>query len=74
MTTTYKSAGVDISAGESAVDRIKSLVKGTFNKNVLGGIGHFGSFYQLDLSGYKSPVLVSSVDGVGTKLRIAFIR
>ncbi len=73
MATTYKSAGVDISAGESAVERIKSLVKGTFNKNVLGGIGHFGSFYQLDLSGYKSPVLVSSVDGVGTKLKIAFM-
>ncbi len=52
--------------------RIKGFAKSTFNKNVLSDIGLFGAFYELDLSGYKNPVLVSSVDGVGTKLKIAF--
>jgi phosphoribosylformylglycinamidine cyclo-ligase len=69
--STYKDSGVDIKAGEETVENIKSLVKSTFNKNVLTGIGHFGAFYELDLSGYKKPVLVSSVDGVGTKLKVA---
>lgn len=72
MDNTYKSAGVDIKAGEETVDKIKELVKGTFSPNVLSGIGHFGSFFQLDTEKYKNPVLVSSVDGVGTKLKIAF--
>ncbi|MGD8780413.1 MAG: phosphoribosylformylglycinamidine cyclo-ligase [Ignavibacteria bacterium] len=71
MGSTYKDSGVDIKAGEETVENIKSLVKSTFNKNVLTGIGHFGAFYELDLSGYKKPVLVSSVDGVGTKLKVA---
>lgn len=71
MTETYKSAGVDINAANETVDKIKELAKVTFNKNVLTGIGHFGAFYQPDFSGYKQPVLVSSVDGVGTKLKIA---
>lgn len=74
LESTYKSSGVDIQAGEETVNRIKSLVKSTFSKNVLHGIGLFGAFYELDLSEYKNPVLVSSVDGVGTKLKIAFIQ
>ncbi len=72
MENTYKAAGVDIQAGEETVERIKSLAKSTFNKNVLSGIGHFGAFYEIDLKKWKNPVTVSSVDGVGTKLKIAF--
>jgi phosphoribosylformylglycinamidine cyclo-ligase len=72
LDNTYKAAGVDIKAGEETVDRIKSLAKATFNKNVLSGIGHFGAFYEIDLKKWKNPVMVSSVDGVGTKLKIAF--
>ena len=72
MDNTYKSAGVDIEAGEETVRRIKSFAKSTFNKNVIADIGLFGAFYELDLANFKNPVLVSSVDGVGTKLKIAF--
>ncbi len=73
MESTYKAAGVDIKAGEETVDKIKELAKSTFNKNVLSGIGLFGAFYEVDLNKYKNPVLVSSVDGVGTKLKVAFM-
>ena len=69
----YKDAGVDISAGDKSVKEIARLAKGTFNENVLKGIGLFGSFYRLDVSKYIEPVIVSSVDGVGTKLKIAFM-
>ncbi len=72
MSISYKSAGVDLNAGEETINRIKEHVKSTFTKNVLTGIGHFGAFFEADFSGYKRPVLVSSVDGVGTKLKIAF--
>lgn len=72
MNTTYKSAGVDIKAGDETINRIKGLARSTFNSNVLSEIGLFGAFYQLDLAGYNKPVLVSSVDGVGTKLKVAF--
>lgn len=72
MSETYKSAGVDILAGDKTIEKIKRFAKSTFNKNVLSDIGLFGGFYELDLTGYKNPVLVSSVDGVGTKLKIAF--
>ncbi|MEW5841772.1 MAG: phosphoribosylformylglycinamidine cyclo-ligase [Bacteroidota bacterium] len=72
LDNTYKSAGVDIKAGDETVEKIKSLAKSTFNKNVLSGIGHFGAFYEIDLKKWKKPVMVSSVDGVGTKLKIAF--
>ncbi|MCX6169038.1 MAG: phosphoribosylformylglycinamidine cyclo-ligase [Ignavibacteriales bacterium] len=72
MAITYKSSGVNIQAGDETVEKIKSLAKSTFNKNVLSGIGHFGAFYEVDLKRWKNPVLVSSVDGVGTKLKIAF--
>jgi phosphoribosylformylglycinamidine cyclo-ligase len=68
---TYKSAGVNIEAGEKTVDKIKGYAKSTFNKSVLADIGMFGAFYEPDFSRYKNPVLVSSVDGVGTKLKIA---
>ena len=71
MDQTYKAAGVDIEAGEKTVDKIKGYAKSTFNKSVLADIGMFGAFYEPDFSGYKNPVLVSSVDGVGTKLKIA---
>ena len=72
MDQTYKSAGVDIEAGEKTIDKIKGYAKSTFNKSVLADIGMFGAFYEPDFSGIKNPVLVSSVDGVGTKLKIAF--
>ena len=72
LSTSYKSAGVDIAAGEETVDKIKEIVKSTFNDNVLSGIGHFGAFYKVDFANYKEPVMVSSVDGVGTKLKVAF--
>lgn len=71
MDETYKSAGVDIEAGERTVDKIKGYAKSTFNKSVLADIGMFGAFYEPDFTGYQKPVLVSSVDGVGTKLKIA---
>ncbi len=67
----YKLAGVDIDAGEEVVRRIKPLVRQTFTQGVLGDIGAFGAFFELDTSGYQHPVLVSSVDGVGTKLKVA---
>lgn len=68
---TYKDAGVDISAGEKSVNRIKKLLNSTFDKNVLQGIGHFGAMYKIPVAHYKNPVLISSVDGVGTKLKVA---
>lgn len=71
MDQTYKSAGVDIKAGEQTVDKIKGYAKSTFNKSVLTDIGMFGAFFEPDFSAYQKPVLVSSVDGVGTKLKIA---
>jgi len=71
LDSTYKDAGVDIEAGEKTVDKIKGHAKSTFNKSVLADIGMFGAFYEPDFSIYKNPVLVSSVDGVGTKLKIA---
>jgi len=69
--TTYASAGVDIDAADRAKARIKRLARTTFNRQVLAEIGGFGGLFQLP-RGYKQPVLVSSVDGVGTKLKVAF--
>jgi phosphoribosylformylglycinamidine cyclo-ligase len=69
---TYADAGVDISSGDRAKERIKFLAQRTFNRNVLGGIGGFGALFRLDLQRWKNPILVSSCDGVGTKLKIAF--
>jgi phosphoribosylformylglycinamidine cyclo-ligase len=68
---TYKESGVDIDAGEELVRRIKKPIRSTFSRNVLTDIGMFGAFYRADFKGIKKPVLVSSVDGVGTKLKIA---
>jgi phosphoribosylformylglycinamidine cyclo-ligase len=70
--TTYKDAGVDIEAGEHLVRRIKAGVRSTFSRHVLTDIGAFGAFYRAEFRGFRKPVLVSSVDGVGTKLKIAF--
>ncbi len=70
---TYKDAGVDTKEGEKAVKLMKSHVQKTFNDNVLTGLGSFGSLFKLDLAGIKEPVLVAGTDGVGTKLKIAFM-
>ncbi len=71
MKLSYKKSGVNISESDRFIDKIKPLVKKSFTKNVLSGIGNFGAFYRIDLKSYKSPVFVSSIDGVGTKLKIA---
>ena len=71
MAITYKTAGVDIDAGEETVKRIKDAVASTHSPKVLTGIGGFGALYDGQFSEYTEPVLVSSVDGVGTKLKIA---
>ncbi len=68
---TYKDSGVDIEAGEEAVRRIKGAVRGTFTPGVLADIGHFGGLFAFDAAGFRAPVLVSSMDGVGTKLKVA---
>ena len=70
---TYKDAGVDTKEGERAVSLMKEHVKGTFNKSVLTGLGSFGSLFALDVADMKEPVLVSGTDGVGTKLKLAFL-
>ncbi len=69
---TYAAAGVDLQAAESATNRIRDLAEQTFNPSVLAGIGSFGAAYSLAGRELRSPVLVSSADGVGTKLKIAF--
>lgn len=69
---TYKDAGVDIEAGEEMVESIKGVVQQTHSNAVLSNIGGFGGFFRPDLSSYDDPVFVSSVDGVGTKLIVAF--
>ncbi|MCL2436603.1 MAG: phosphoribosylformylglycinamidine cyclo-ligase [Clostridiales bacterium] len=70
---TYKDAGVDTKEGEKAVELMKPHVKKTWNENVLAGLGSFGGLFKLDIAGMKEPVLVSGTDGVGTKLKIAFL-
>ncbi|QNK40910.1 phosphoribosylformylglycinamidine cyclo-ligase [Caproicibacter fermentans] len=69
----YKAAGVDVTAGYQAVERMKSHVARTNIPGVLSGIGGFGGLFQPDLSGMKAPVFVSGTDGVGTKLKLAFL-
>ncbi len=68
---TYRTAGVDIEAGDALVERIKPLARATARSGVLGGIGGFGALFDPKAAGFRDPVLVSSTDGVGTKLRIA---
>jgi len=72
-TITYADSGVDIKAGDKAVERIKELARQTFNSQVLTDIGAFGGFFKPDFAGIKKPVLVSSTDSVGTKLKLAFM-
>ena len=69
--TTYKNAGVDIDKANNFVERIKPLIKTTARKEVISGIGGFGGLFHLDPTKLKNPILVSSTDGVGTKLKIA---
>jgi phosphoribosylformylglycinamidine cyclo-ligase len=71
--TTYRDAGVDIDAGDEFVDRISPLVRSTFRPEVLTDIGGFGGLFRLQAHRYAEPVLVSGTDGVGTKLKIAFL-
>lgn len=70
---TYKDAGVDIASGDDAMGRIKKLVRKTYTPAVLNGIGGFGGLFDGRFKGMKNPVLVSSADGVGTKLKLAFM-
>src|SRR5436190_11252460 len=69
----YKSAGVDIDAGNETVRRIRGLARSTFTPGVLSDIGSFGGLFRLEPGRYRDPVLVSSADGVGTKLKVAFL-
>jgi phosphoribosylformylglycinamidine cyclo-ligase len=71
--TDYKSAGVDIDAGNETVRRIKSIARSTFTAGVLSEIGSFGGLFSMRDGGWTDPVLVSSADGVGTKLKVAFM-
>ena len=73
MATTYRDAGVDIDEGDRLVDLIKPLARPTLRPEVLAGIGGFGGLFALDTKKYRDPVLVSGTDGVGTKLKLAFL-
>lgn len=72
MSEAYRKAGVDIDAGNEAVERMKKHVKKTFRPEVLTGLGGFGALFQLNTKNIEEPVLVSGTDGVGTKLKLAF--
>ena len=69
----YRQAGVDIDAGNEVVRRIRNLARGTFTPGVLSEIGSFGGLFRLNAAGLSDPILVASADGVGTKLRLAFM-
>ena len=69
----YKAAGVDITAGYAAVELMKKHVARTMTPGAIGGLGGFGGLFELDMTGLTHPVLVSGTDGVGTKLKIAFL-
>ena len=71
--TTYKDAGVDIDAADKAFARLKPLIQSTFTPGVVRDVGAFGAFYQLDHSRWEQPTLVSSIDGVGTKVKVAMV-
>ena len=69
---TYRDAGVDLDAGNEAVLRMREQIRSTFTSNVLTDVGAFGAMFSLaGISTYQDPVLVSSIDGVGTKLKVA---
>ena len=68
----YRDAGVDIDAGDALVENIKPFAKRTMRPEVLGGLGGFGALFEISKK-YKNPVLVSGTDGVGTKLKLAFM-
>ncbi len=70
-TLDYRSAGVDLGESDASKERISRLVKSTFTNGVIRDIGMFGGFFRLDTKAYDSPVLVSSIDGVGTKVKVA---
>src|SRR5690606_33229577 len=72
LSEAYKQAGVNIAAGNEAVERMKQHVKKTFRPEVLTGLGGFGGLFGLNKDAYEEPVLVSGTDGVGTKLKLAF--
>jgi len=69
----YKASGVDIDAGNEAVRRIRGLARSTFTSAVLSDIGSFGGLFRFDAERFRDPVLVASADGVGTKLKVAFL-
>ena len=69
----YAAAGVDVTAGYEAVERIKPMVESTYIPGVMGTLGGFGGMFAPDMTGMKKPVLVSGTDGVGTKLKLAFL-
>ena len=69
----YKASGVDIDAGNETVKRIRGLARSTFTSAVLSDIGSFGGLFRLDAERMREPVLVASADGVGTKLKVAFL-
>ena len=73
MGTTYKQSGVDIEAGDALVERIKPYAARTTRPEVKGGVGGFGGLFALPPGKYKEPVLVAGTDGVGTKLKVAFM-
>lgn len=69
----YEQSGVNVEAGEQAVRDIRTLVRKSYNSNVLSDLGSFGGLFRLDLAAHPNPVLVASTDGVGTKLRVAIM-
>jgi len=69
----YADAGVNIAVADEAKGRIRHLATRTFTNGVLGGIGSFGALFALDVKKFKEPILVSSADGVGTKLKVAIM-
>lgn len=73
MSITYEDSGVNIFAGDETVRKIKNIVRSTFNESVLSDIGLFGGLFDAEFTDYSHPVLVASTDGVGTKLKIAFL-
>ena len=73
FSNSYKEAGVDVTAGYKSVELMKNFVKSTYNENVISDLGGFGGLYSLDLNKINKPILVSGTDGVGTKLKLAFL-